>query len=52
MDTLTSILATMTVALVLAALHAWRIGNDLRDVRLLGAFGGAAGAGAACLAWL
>ena len=52
MDTLTWILAAMTMALALAALHAWQIGNERRDVRLLGAFGGAAGVGTACLAWL
>jgi hypothetical protein len=36
MDTTTLLLAILTVTLAGVALHAWRLGNEKRDVALLG----------------
>jgi uncharacterized membrane protein YadS len=43
MDTGTLLLAMMTVTLVGATFHARRLGNEKRDVALLGAFSGMCG---------
>ncbi len=45
MDTATLLPALMTVVLLGVTFHAWRLGNDRRDVALLGAFSGACGLG-------
>lgn len=50
MDTATLLLGIMTVVLVGVTLHAWRLGNEKRDVALLGAFAGLAGVGTAAAA--
>lgn len=47
MNTTTSLLAVMTVTLLYVTWQAWRLGNEKRDVALLGAFGGAFGLGTA-----
>lgn len=52
MDTSTLILVMFTVTLAGVAIHAWRLGNDGRDVALLGVFGGLSGVGAAVTAIL
>jgi hypothetical protein len=36
MDTMTLLLAIMAVCMIGVTLHAWRIGNEKRDVALLG----------------
>lgn len=46
MDSTTLLLATLTAALAAATVHAWRLGNERRDVVLLGVFSGLLGAGA------
>lgn len=45
MDTTTLFLAILTAALAGSAFHAWRLGNERRDVALLGAFSGLLGVG-------
>jgi hypothetical protein len=45
MDMPVLLLGLMTVTLVWVSFHAWRIGNERRDVALLGAFGGVFGLG-------
>ena len=52
MDTLTLVLAFLSICLVGVTVHAWRLGNERRDVALLGAFSGLMGAGAAASAIL
>lgn len=52
MDSLTLLLAVMTASLVGITLHAWRLGNEKRDVALLGVFAGLCGAGTALRAVL
>jgi hypothetical protein len=44
------LLALMTVVLAGVAAYAWRIGNERRDVALIGAFAGAFGASTAAVA--
>lgn len=51
MEFVTASLVILAVGLLGATLHAWRLGNDRRDVGLLGAVTGFAGAGAAAAAW-
>jgi hypothetical protein len=46
MDSITLTLLIFAVALVGVTLHAWRLGNERRDVALLGSFAGMAGLGA------
>ena len=46
----TLFLAAMTITFGLVSLHAWRLGNERRDVALLGTFAGAFGVGAAIAA--
>lgn len=47
MDTLIQFSLLLAVVLFAAAWQAWRIGNDRRDVALLGAGGGVSAIGAA-----
>jgi hypothetical protein len=47
METSTLILAALAVTLAGAAIQAWRLGNERRDVALLGAISGLFGAGTA-----
>lgn len=46
MDTTTLIFGVMAAALAGVAIHAWRLGNEPRDVALLGALSSACGTGA------
>lgn len=52
MDTSTTLFAILTATLVGVTFHAWRLGNEKRDVMLLGAFGGLCGVGTAVAAIL
>lgn len=52
MDNATLLLALMTVILLGVAGHAWWLGNDRRDVALLGTFSGVCGVGAVAAAVL
>ena len=52
MDILTLVVAVLTVCLVGVTFHAWRLGNEKRDVVLLGVFSGLLGAGTAVAAIL
>ena len=52
MDTAVLILAIMTTTLFAVTFHAWRLGNDKRDVALLGAVGGLCGVGTVVTAFL
>ena len=45
MDTVVLLFAIMTVTLLGVTAHAWRLGNEKRDVALLGAVGGLCGVG-------
>lgn len=45
MDTITIIFAVLTATLVGVTFNAWRLGNEMRDVALLGAFSGLCGVG-------
>ena len=47
METSTILFAIMSATLLVVALHAWRLGNERRDVALLGTIGGVCGLGAA-----
>lgn len=47
METDTSVAAIMTVTLAGVTFHAWRLGNEKRDVALLGIFCGLCGVGTA-----
>lgn len=47
MDTSTLLLALLTATLAGVTVHAWRLGNERRDVALLGMVSGLCGAGAA-----
>jgi len=44
MDTSRLVFAILTLLLVGATFHAWRLGNEKRDVALLGGFSGLMGA--------
>ena len=48
----TFLFAILTVCLVGVTFHAWRLGNEKRDVVLLGVFSGLMGAGTAVAAIL
>jgi uncharacterized membrane protein YadS len=52
MDTAVLLLAVMTATMVVVTFHAWRLGNEKRDVALLGAVGGLCGVGTAVAAIL
>ena len=52
MDTSTLPFAILTLCLVGVTFHAWRLGNEKRDVVLLGVISGMMGAGAAVTAIL
>ena len=52
MDTSTLLLAILTLCLAGVTFHAWRLGNEKRDVVLLGVFSGLLGAGTAVAAIL
>ena len=45
MNTSTLLFAILTLCLAGVTFHAWRLGNETRDVVLLGAFSGLMGAG-------
>ena len=45
MDTTTLLLAILTATLAGVSFHAWRLGNEKRDVALLGAISGLLGIG-------
>jgi hypothetical protein len=45
MDTSTLLLALLTATLAGVTFHAWRLGNEKRDVALLGVFSGLCGVG-------
>lgn len=47
MGTTTLIFAILTATLVAVTFHAWRLGNERRDVALLGVVSGLLGAGTA-----
>lgn len=47
MDTSTLILGVLTVTLAGVSVHAWRLGNERRDVALLGVCSGLLGLGTA-----
>lgn len=47
MDNFTVLLLTVTCALVFVTIQAWLVGNDKRDVALLGAIATAVGLGTA-----
>ena len=47
MDTSTLLFAILTICLVGVTFHAWRLGNEKRDVVLLGLFSGLMGVGTA-----
>jgi hypothetical protein len=52
MDTSTLLFAILTRCLVGVTFHAWRLGNEKRDVVLLGVFSGLMGMGTAVAAIL
>lgn len=52
MDTSTLLFAILTISLVGVTFHAWRLGNEKRDVVLLGVFSGLMGTGTAVSAIL
>ena len=52
MDSPTLLLGLMTLALIGVTFQAWRMGNEKRDVALLGAFSGMLGLGTALAAAL
>jgi hypothetical protein len=52
MDTSTLVFAILTICLVCITFHAWRLGNEKRDVLLLGVFSALMGAGTAVAAIL
>jgi len=52
LDTIVLVLAIMTVTLIATAFHAWRLGNERRDVALLAVFGGLFATGTAVAASL
>jgi uncharacterized membrane protein YadS len=52
MDTAVLILAIMTATLFAVTFHAWRLGNEKRDVALLGTVGGLCGVGTVVAAFL
>lgn len=51
METNSFLAAIMTVTLAGVTFHAWRLGNEKRDVALLGVFCGLCGVGTA-VAWI
>ncbi|WP_164885047.1 hypothetical protein [Rubrivivax rivuli] len=52
MDTSTLLLTILAITLAGVAFHAWRLGNEKRDVALLGVFSGLCGVGSAVTAIL
>jgi hypothetical protein len=50
MDNTTMLLGLMAVCMVGATINAWRIGNERRDVVLLGVIAGVCGVGTGVLA--
>jgi len=52
MDTSTLLFSILTIALVCVTFHAWYLGNEKRDVVLIGVFSGLMGAGTAVSAIL
>ncbi len=47
MDSIVILFAIMTATMFAVTFHAWRLGNEKRDVVLLGAVGGLCGVGTA-----
>lgn len=47
MDTITLLFFILTICLVGVTFHAWRLGNEKRNVALLGVFSGLLGVGTA-----
>ncbi len=47
MEESTVLFGLMTITFIGVTLHAWRLGNDRRDVALLGTIGGILGLGTA-----
>lgn len=45
LNTSTLFLAILTITLVVVTFQAWRLGNEKRDIALLGVFGGLSGVG-------
>jgi hypothetical protein len=45
LNTSTLFLAILTITLVVVTFQAWRLGNEKRDIVLLGVFGGLSGVG-------
>lgn len=52
MDSSTLVFTILTICLVGVTLHAWRLGNEKRDVLLLGVFSALMGTGTAVAAIL
>lgn len=52
MNTVLLLFAIATVTMAVVTWHAWRLGNERRDVALLGAVGGLCGVGTAATAIL
>lgn len=52
MDTTVFLLAIMTATIFAVTFNAWRLGNEKRDVALLGTIGGLCGVGTAVAAIL
>lgn len=52
MNTASLLFAILTVCLIGVTFHAWHLGNEKRDVALLGVFSGLMGAGTALTAFL
>ena len=52
MDTSTLLFAILTICLIGVTFHAWRLGNEKRDVVLLGVFTALMGTGTAVAAIL
>ena len=50
MDTIVLLLAIMTATMFAVTFQAWRLGNEKRDMALLGAVGGLCGVGTAVAA--
>lgn len=50
MDTVVLLLIIMAATMFAVTFHAWRLGNERRDVVLLGTVGGLCGVGAALVA--
>ena len=52
MDSMAILIAVIAATLAAVTFHAWRLGNEKRDVALLGTLSGVCGLGAAAVAVL